>query len=472
MTDHRSADPHRPRYHLTPPANWMNDPNGLIQHNGRYHLFYQHNPFGSLWGNMHWGHAASPDLVHWDDLPIALAPDPDGPDADGCYSGVAVVHDGVPTIVYTGVRAPRELACVATSMDDDLRRWTKDPANPVIPGTPPGLPTTIFRDHTLWREGDDWLMGVGAGIEGEGGAVLLYRSRDLREWEYLHPLLTEPAALNPGGELVSTGWECPDVFFLDGAPVLVACDWDGEPRSVSYWTGRYHDRRLHAERKGVVDAGPCFYAPQSFADDRGRRVMIGWLRERRADEALLAAGWAGAMSLPRAVTLLDDGALAFAPVEEVALLRGRHVARPLAEGPLELNGIPGDACEIVIRTDHAPSGPIALEVLRSPDGAERTTIRLDPAEGALTLDTTNASESSLAFGDNARSMVPGVAGRPLEMRVFVDRSIVEVFVNERVAVSGRAYPAANAPRGVMLAAATAGPGTIDVWEMRDALARS
>src|SRR5699024_8819003 len=106
-----------------PPANWMNDPNGLIQYRGLYHLFYQHNPNGALWGTMHWGHAVSTDLVHWRHLPIALAPDPDGPDADGCYSGVVVVHDGIPTLVYTGVRGKDQLACLATSADVDLATW-------------------------------------------------------------------------------------------------------------------------------------------------------------------------------------------------------------------------------------------------------------------------------------------------------------------------------------------------------------
>lgn len=466
MTDDRfAADPHRPRYHLTPPANWMNDPNGLIWYKGRYHLFYQHNPFGSLWGNMHWGHAMSPDLVHWEHLPIALAPDRDGPDADGCYSGVAVIHDGVPTVVYTGVRKPDELACLATSADDDLRRWTKDPGNPVIAGTPPGIATTIFRDHTLWREGDAWLMGVGAGIEGKGGAVLLYRSEDLRHWDYLHPLITEPAALNGSGTLVSTGWECPDVFFLDGQAVLVACEWDGDPIAVSYWTGRYEDRHLHPDRKGVVDAGPSFYAPQSFADDRGWRVMIGWLRERRSDEALVAAGWAGAMSLPRTVTWLPDGTLAFTPVDEVTLLRGRHLERPLQPGPIDLDGIPGDACEVIVRTDAVPARPVALEVLRSADGAGRTAIRFDPADGSVVVDTTNASEDPLAFGEVVRAHVLGADQEPLAMRVFVDRSIVEVFVNDRIAVSVRAYPASDGPRGIAVSEADAGPGAVDIWAM-------
>src|ERR687893_1789285 len=106
-----SQDPHRPRYHFLPPANWMNDPNGLIQWNGEYHLFYQHNPFGPLWGNMHWGHATSSDLVHWTHQPIALAPTPGSPDEDGCYSGCMVVNGGMPTIIYTGLHGHDQYPC-------------------------------------------------------------------------------------------------------------------------------------------------------------------------------------------------------------------------------------------------------------------------------------------------------------------------------------------------------------------------
>src|SRR5438270_14066279 len=100
------ADPHRPRYHFLPPSNWMNDPNGLIQWNGAYHLFYQYNPFAPVWGSIHWGHAVSADLVHWRDLPIALAPTPGSADEFGVFSGCAFDNDGAATILYTGVRKP------------------------------------------------------------------------------------------------------------------------------------------------------------------------------------------------------------------------------------------------------------------------------------------------------------------------------------------------------------------------------
>src|ERR1051325_4638830 len=157
------TDPHRPRYHFLPPSNWMNDPNGLIQWRGRYHMFYQYNPYAAVWGNISWGHAVSDDLVHWEDLPVALTPDADGVDANGCYSGIAVDNNGVPTIVYTGVRGPNELACIATG-DDELISWQKYPGNPVIQSTPPGIDLVAYRDHSVWREDGMWYQVVGAGI--------------------------------------------------------------------------------------------------------------------------------------------------------------------------------------------------------------------------------------------------------------------------------------------------------------------
>ncbi|MBV9356146.1 MAG: glycoside hydrolase family 32 protein, partial [Chloroflexi bacterium] len=169
-------DPHRPTYHLLPPANWLNDPNGLIQWRGQYHVFYQHNPFAPVWGTIHWGHAVSRDLAHWRDLPIALAPTPGGVDADGVFSGCALDHGGVPTVLYTGVtRGPDgsrvELPCLAAADDDELRSWHKHPANPVIPAPPAGLDVLGFRDHSVWREDGQWYQVIGAGIRDVGGAA-------------------------------------------------------------------------------------------------------------------------------------------------------------------------------------------------------------------------------------------------------------------------------------------------------------
>ena len=146
-------DPHLPRYHFTAPQGWLNDPNGLIHWQGEYHLFYQFNPHGAFWGAMHWGHAVSTDLVHWTDLPIALAPDMPY-DRAGVFSGCTIIHDGKPVIMYTGVNSPHQLPCVAYA-DDNLRTFTKAPQNPVI-GTPPDNLVEDFRDHSMWRDGEWW----------------------------------------------------------------------------------------------------------------------------------------------------------------------------------------------------------------------------------------------------------------------------------------------------------------------------
>ncbi|MDQ3856015.1 MAG: glycoside hydrolase family 32 protein, partial [Chloroflexota bacterium] len=158
-----AADPHRPQYHFLPPSAWLNDPNGLIQWKGRYHLFYQYNPKEPAWGVPHWGHAVSDDLVHWTDLPTALSPTPGGPDQDGCFSGCAVVHDGVPTIVYTGVRGDAQLPCIAES-HDDLVTWEKYVGNPVIAAPPEGLDAVMYRDHSVWQEDGMWYQLVGSGL--------------------------------------------------------------------------------------------------------------------------------------------------------------------------------------------------------------------------------------------------------------------------------------------------------------------
>src|SRR5664279_4231135 len=179
-----AADPLRPQFHLLPTRNWMNDPNGPIYWKGQYHMFFQYNPNAAVWGDMHWDHAISPDMVRWKHLPVALAPTPGGADKDGCFTGSMVDDKGVPTILYTGVNP--EVQCLATSRDPLLRSWDKV-AKAVIPTPPTGMQVVGFRDPCPWREGDWWYMGIGSGIKKKGGMVLLYRSKDLRDWEYLHP---------------------------------------------------------------------------------------------------------------------------------------------------------------------------------------------------------------------------------------------------------------------------------------------
>lgn len=459
----RERPAHRPGFHFLPPANWMNDPNGLLQWRGRYHLFYQYNPNGAFHGTIHWGHAVSDDLVRWNDLPIALAPTPGGPDKDGVFSGCAVVHDGVPTIAYTGVGP--EVQCVARAADPDdpdLIAWTKFDGNPVIAAPPPELAVGGFRDPFIWREDDGWYCAIGSGIKGSGGSVLLYRSRDLVRWEYVHELCR--------GDRDATGavWECPNIFALDGKHVLIVSALPQQ--EVLYMIGEYLDRRFAPGRTSALEPGGSFYAPQVMRDARERWLIWGWLREARPTQAQRAAGWSGVMSLPRSISITDDGALCMRPVDELASLREGHArhagvtleddaAKPLAEG---VN------MEIIAVVAPGNAQRAGFYVFESPDGAERTCVYYDRGAQALVIDRERASLDAETVRDVCAAPLSLAEGEPLTLRIFLDASVIEVFANDRVSMSSRVYPTLASSRGVR-PFATGGAArveTLDVWRMQ------
>jgi beta-fructofuranosidase len=316
----------RPALHFAPAQGWMNDPNGLIQWNGRVHLFYQHNPAGPAPENIAWGHASSTDLWTWQDHPLALEPDPAGPDRDGCFSGCAVVADGTPRLLYTGVNGQRELPCLAEAADSDLIRWTRDPGNPVI-ASPPGEAVRAFRDHSAWRDGPAWYQVVGGGLQDRGGALFLYRSADLRTWHYAGVLA---AAADHG--LDGVIWECPDVFVLGGTTVVVVSVWDGQPPYAMWMTGQVTGHRFVPRQAGRCDAGHRYYAPQSLTLADGRRVAFGWVRECLGELTGPDKTRVGAMSLPRELFLDSGGALRSRPSRELDSARRETLLTRLVHG--------------------------------------------------------------------------------------------------------------------------------------------
>jgi len=456
-------DPHRPRYHFLPLSNWMNDPNGLIQWRGRYHLFYQHNPEAPSWGAMHWGHAVSEDLAHWQHLPIALTPTPGGPDKDGCWSGCAVDNDGVPTLIYTGVMP--EVQCIATSADG-LLTWQEHPANPVIAAPPEGLEVTGFRDPCVWREGRAWYAVVGSGIKGVGGTALLYRSDDLVNWEYLNPICIGDREEN--GEM----WECPDLFPLGDRHVLL---FGAHPefRYTCYFTGRYAAQRFTPESQGKADFGGYFYAAQTLLDDQGRRIMWGWLKEGRSDEAIQAAGWAGVMSLPRILTLRPDGRLGIEPAPELRALRRQHHRWREVEltptSPLTLKEVQGDGLEIAVEFEPGDAAALGLQVRCSPDGAEGTRIVYDRAARCLAVHRKRSSLSAEVHRDRQEGALDLSPGEGLRLHVFLDRSVVEIYANGHVCLTSRIYPSRpdSLSVGLLAHGGRAKVRSLDVWQMAD-----
>jgi beta-fructofuranosidase len=462
MRQRFANDPHRPRYHYLPPSNWMNDPNGVIQWKGKYHLFYQHNPNGPLWGDIHWGHAASQDLIHWTDLPIALAPTPGGPDETGCFSGCAV-NNGQPTFVYTGTRGARheiQTQCIATS-SDDLLTWQKYEGNPVLSEVPAESgQTRDFRDPFVWKEGDTWYAVIGSRIQDMGGAIFLYRSPNLIHWEYLNPLLL--------GDKKQHGaiWECPNFFKLGDQWVLIISAHTGSATGeVFYFVGSYENFRFTPTHEGVLDYGQL-YAPLSFVDDQQRRVLFGWLREARSETEQRLAGWSGAQSIPRVLTLDNQHRLLMPPVPELEAIRGAHHHY----GPMNITqairlDITGRALDIVAEFEPGADGKCGLSIACSPDDSERTDIIYDAATKRLGVHKIS-SEVHGAINTHIREVPHDMAaGEPLQLRILLDGSVVEIIANQRTSITSRVYPSQAISKDVRILGSKAKLLSLDIWEM-------
>ncbi len=462
LRERLQADPHRPGYHFLPPANWMSDPNGLIQWRGEYHLFYQYNPEEPIWGPISWGHAVSRDLLHWQDLPVALSPTPDSPDSDGCWSGVIVDAAGIPTMIYSGNRNDRQFPCLAISTDD-LLTWHKNPHNPLISASPVDLDLLTFRDHCVWRDGDDWYQLIGGGIRFRGGTALLYRSADLRQWEYLGPICDGRSAET--GEI----WECPDLFALGDQHVLIVSSIP--LRRAIYLIGSFDGRTFTPHTDGDVDAGGHLYAPLSFRDDQGRRIMIGWLWEGRTLNAQIVAGWAGIMSLPRTLRLGSKGRLLAEPIAELEQLRRRHRQYCAIELPsdalINLEAKAGNMIEVDLTIDLGKATQVALAVCRAPDGSEQTLILFDRARGRLEIDRSIASLASTSHRESFGMDWSPASNGQIQVRVFVDRSVIEVFI-EGECLTSRVYPQQANSLGLAIGAWGNDARLIcaDIWDMQ------
>lgn len=485
-----SEDRARPRFHFTAPTGWLNDPNGLCQRDGVHHLFYQCNPTGGFHHRIHWGHATSRDLVHWTDQPVALRPG-DGPDADGCWSGVVVDDAGTPTIVYSGHLGDTDLPCLATG-SPDLLTWTKFAGNPVLTDLP-GTELSGFRDHCVWREAGRWRMAIGTGDPGAGGFIALYDSPDLRSWNYLGPLLNGTAldwALDdpswPG-----TMWECAELFRLAGeadVPLdgtrpgndyVVFSAWhQGLTKHALYWSGSYvDDRFVPADLHRLDLGGRYFYAPQSYRDESGRRIMFGWLQDARSVRRSVQAGWAGVMSLPRLVTERGDGTLRLEPVPEVALLR----ERVLTDGTEEIGSgtvrtypdVTGDQLDVEVGAALDPGAGVHIQLPGSEKadggvgGAVVRIVRTGRDTLAVQLDRSATTRERGIDTGLRGGLAPVADDGTISVRIIVDHSVLEIFVNG-VALSARVHPQATTSPLAVRSIGMDLTASVQAWQMADA----
>lgn len=452
-----SHDPHRPVFHFTT-DNWMNDPKPFYA-DGAYHVFFQHNPDAPWWGNMHWGHAVSRDLVHWETLPIALAPTPGGPDQDGCWTGCALrAEDGRFRILYTGIPGHdpfKQVQCLATG-SDDLQTWTKHPGNPIQAEQPEGF-GPCFRDPQAWKSPHDgrWYMIIGGEqADGSGGVAFLYRcvSDDFTRWESLPPLFV-------GDKQTGHDFECPDFFALpaadEGGGDAASQHLLLTSRNQTWWhVGALDTASMRFARNawGMCDGGN-FYAAKTLLDGQGRRVLFGWITEARSKEAQAGAGWSGVLSLPRLIRQGEDGTPRFTPAPELAALR-RSALRQLHDlqaGREEV--VIGDFPDTLeIAAEFAPGAAAqkyGLFLDFGDDRDERVLLEYDPAAGRL--------------GNAPLTLAPSEG---LSLQVFVDRSVIEVFANERACLTLRTYPARPGSVQVGLPAAEGvALRSAMVWEM-------
>ncbi|RRA49574.1 glycoside hydrolase family 32 protein [Acidipila sp. EB88] len=451
-----AADPMRPQFHLLPAKNWMNDPNGPIYFQGQYHMFFQYNPEAAVWGNMSWNHAVSSDMLHWSHLPVALTPTPAGPDAYGVFSGSAIQVGSRVYAVYTGTKkgSPelatirdkkseiQESQCLAWSDDPRLVLWTKDPA-PIVPRPPEGLRITGFRDPSAWKQGDWYYMTVGSGIAQVGGCVLLYRSKDMRTWEYLHVLVQGAWNGQPTTNPCEDGemWECPEFFALDGGHVLIYSTLG----KVFWVSGILNEAtmKFKAARTGLLDL-ESFYAPKTQLDAAGRRILWGWIQERRSEDAMRTAGWSGMMSLPRVLNLDKDGTLRMQVLPETRALRSAAV--PVTKADTGLRAVLPRATG---------------EVLCTGAGATDFTFGLQTSAGDLFR--VQYHRDKHAFVADGKEIALAPADLPV-LHAFVDGSVVELIVAGRLGYTRRFYYAdITAPD---VTAWTDGSGTsLQAWQV-------
>ncbi len=434
------TDPLRPVTHFHPPAQWMNDLNGPIWYKGYYHIFYQHNPYGDEWGNMHWGHARSRDLVQWEHLPIALWPSKEKGE-DHCFSGCAAIDGaGRPILIYTSIGDKRTPEIWAATPDDDiLLTWKKHPANPILTlADHGGQQIDDWRDPFVFKAEGKTFMVIGGHPKGGKGAIFVYEAKnaELTQWTYR----------GIGLEGTEGNWECPNLFPLGGKWVLVY-----SPHStVRYCVGQFDPKtcKFTPQSQGVVDYGD-YYAPNCTEDTQGRRIMWGWIRGFPGGK-----GWNGCLTLPRVLSVDLQERLVQTPVEEAKRMRGKGIrieGRQVSDGRWVAPDISGDCLEGILRYRPGQKGRFGLVVRCSADGSKGVSIIVDVESGKLTV---GGKTIEKAIGnDTVRTL-----------HLFLDKSVLEVYAEDgRVCVTTVIQPDPGAMSVALVA--EGGSMTVEALEL-------
>ncbi|MBR2766331.1 MAG: glycoside hydrolase family 32 protein [Blautia sp.] len=435
----------RPSFHLSAYVGWMNDPNGFCYYKGQYHMFYQYYPYEPKWGPMHWGHAVSSDLLHWEYAPAALAPDMPY-DQDGCFSGnAAELPDGRLMLMYTGVR--KEPQADGTMRDHQTQclaigdgiNFDKYEGNPVIESNdlPEGFSRADFRDPKVWRLADGTYRCAAGNRPADGsGQILLFESPDGISWKYKKVLAENRCRFG-------LMWECPDFFPLDGRQVLLTSPQDILPQGFEYHNGNgtlcligdYDEETetFHEEFNQSVDYGIDFYAPQTVLTPDGRRVMIGWMQNWDTIEFRAPHGkWQGQMSLPRELSV-RNGRLYQAPIRELLAMRENKVEHMdvSLQGEMNFPDIHGRKLDMEIEIRPAQDAELyqKFSIHFAANDMFHTTVSFRPRERVLKIDRKFSGSRRAIIHQRRSKLASGQDGR-LRLRLILDRYSVEVFVND------------------------------------------
>lgn len=409
----------KPHYHLTPQVGWMNDPNGFVYFRGEYHLFYQFNPYESVWGPMHWGHAKSKDLVNWEHLPVALAPDRDY-DKDGCFSGSAIVKDDTLWLMYTGhiVNEDGSVSQVQNmAFSTDGIHFEKIAQNPVA--TADSLPTEViandFRDPKIFEKDGRYYAVVATKHQDEVGCIVLLGSDNLLEWQFESILLKGQPHQGPV-------WECPDYFEVDGQEYLIISPMRYQQEGNDFLNlnsnifvkGKvdWETKTFVPESFDEIDHGHDFYAAQTTQGANGERVMVAWMHTwgRKLITTERGHDWFGQMTLPRELKETAQGLLQVLPASVLDSLPELQVGQALTPGQLNLT-ITGTQVYRLGRVD---------DYLEFGYDATKQEVYIDRSH--LTADHGGEEEWS--------TLRRAVTIAATDLQVVLDTNCIELFVNQ------------------------------------------
>lgn len=467
----------RPRFHGMPATAWTNESHGMTYSEGRYHVFFQKNANGPYMTRLHWGHISSADLLNWKEEKIAIAPG-EAYDVKGCWSGTIVTDDvltgGKPAAIYTGVDYAKAAICMAMPEDESLKNWTKYENNPIISGKPAGL-SDDFRDPYFFRNGNDAYLIVGTSKNGHGAVTLHKMDPVSKSFSNDGRIFFEATNVAEHG----TFWEMPNITRMENGKWLFTVTPQNTSKGVRclYWVGSINnDGTFKAETEArtvelTSQDGYGLLSPTVYTHN-GRTIALGIVPDKVSAENNYSLGWAHCYSLPREWSLTSDGSLLQKPVEEAKTLRsGKTVsdANFQIAGTRILDGVEGSQVELlgVFKVGATPFGFTFFG-----NGTNQAKLYYNPASGELIADFSALNRWNNDAGSYSgiyRMALPErpAAGSELKLNVFLDGSIVDIFVNDKWAQSIRVFPQSeNASEVGLYAEGQTEVKSLDAWNLK------